>query len=77
VENNRPRLRSGGVLVAPAAVDPAALPNRRSANVALLGVLSRHLPIDAAVWLEAIRRNLKPELYEVNRRAFEIGRDGA
>ena len=44
--------------------------------MALLGVLSRHLPIDAAVWLEAIRRNLKPELYEVNRRAFEIGRDG-
>ena len=45
--------------------------------MALLGVLSRHLPIDAAVWQEAIRRNLKPELYEVNRRAFEIGRDGA
>jgi Pyruvate/2-oxoacid:ferredoxin oxidoreductase gamma subunit len=77
VENNRPRLREGGVLIAPEAIDPAALPNRRSANVALLGILSRHLPIDAAVWLEAIRRNLKPELYEVNRRAFEIGREGA
>ncbi len=76
VENNRPRLREAGVLISPESVDPAALPNRRSANVALLGVLSRHLPIDAAVWLEAIRRNLKPELYEVNRRAFEIGRGG-
>ena len=53
-----------------------SLPNRRSANVALLGVLSRHLTIDAATWLEAIRRNMKPELYEVNRQAFEIGRNG-
>ena len=45
--------------------------------MALLGVLSRHLKIDAATWLEAIRRNMKPELYEVNRQAFEIGRNGA
>ena len=44
VDNNRPRLREGGVLIAPQDIQQASLPNRRSANVALLGVLSRHLP---------------------------------
>lgn len=76
VENNRPRLRQGGVLVAPNEINAESLPNRRSANVALLGVLSRHLPIETATWHEAIRRHLKPELFEVNRQAFEIGRGG-
>jgi indolepyruvate ferredoxin oxidoreductase beta subunit len=77
IENNRPRLRRGGTLITPADIALLALPNRRSANVALLGVLSRHLAIDAEAWLEAIRRNLKPELYEGNCRAFELGRNGA
>ncbi len=77
VENNRPRLRPGGVLITPADIGALELPNRRSANVALLGVLSRHLPIDAEAWLEAIRRNLKPELFEINRSAFALGRNGA
>jgi indolepyruvate ferredoxin oxidoreductase beta subunit len=77
VENNRPRLRLGGVLITPADIGALDLPNRRSANVALLGVLSRHLPIDAEAWLEAIRRNLKPELVELNRSAFTLGRNGA
>ena len=76
VDNNRPRLRAGGVLIEPALIDPAVLPNRRSANVALLGVLSRHLPIDPAVWQEALRKSIKPELYDANRRAFELGRNG-
>jgi indolepyruvate ferredoxin oxidoreductase, alpha subunit len=77
VENNRPRLREDGVLIAPDAVDPSRLPNRRSANVALLGVLSRRLDIDLATWREAIRRHMKPELYDVNCRAFEFGRESA
>jgi indolepyruvate ferredoxin oxidoreductase beta subunit len=77
IENNRPRLRPGGVLITPADIGPLALPSRRSANVALLGVLSRHLPIDAETWLAAIRRNLKPELVDVNRDAFVRGRNGA
>ena len=76
VDNNRPRLRAGGVLIEPALIDPATLPNRRSANVALLGVLSRHLPIAPAVWQEALRRSIKPELYDANRRAFELGHNG-
>lgn len=74
-ENNRPRLREGGVLIAPDCINPDALPNRRSGNVAILGALSRHLEIDTAVWQEAIRRNLKPKLHEDNFRAFQIGRE--
>jgi indolepyruvate ferredoxin oxidoreductase alpha subunit len=77
VDNNRPRLRECGVLIEPEAIRAAPLPNRRSANVALLGVLSRHLDIDLAIWQEAIRRHMKPALYEVNCRAFELGRNPA
>ena len=77
VENNRPRLREGGVLIAPDSINAEALPNRRSGNVAILGALSRHLEITPEVWREAIRRNLKPKLHEDNFRAFEIGRDGS
>ena len=77
IENNRPRLRKDGMLIATDAIASITLPNRRSANVAMLGVLSRHLPIPDAAWLEAIRRNIKPEHYETNRQAFELGRKPA
>jgi indolepyruvate ferredoxin oxidoreductase beta subunit len=77
VENNRPRLRRDGMLIATDAIASITLPHRRSANVAMLGVLSRHLPIPDAAWLEAIRRNIKPEHYETNRQAFELGRKPA
>ncbi len=71
---NRAALGPEGVLIGPGAVDVATLPHRRSLNVALLGVLSRHLEIEPAAWQEAIRRHLKPELQEMNCRALEIGR---
>jgi indolepyruvate ferredoxin oxidoreductase alpha subunit len=74
IENNRPRLRAGGVMITPDAVGSVPLPDRRSANVALLGVLSRHLEIDPNTWRDAIRRHMKRELHDVNCRAFELGR---
>lgn len=74
VDVHRGLLREGGVLIAPGSIDPGCLPNRRSLNVALLGLLSRHLTIDVSAWQESIRRNLKPELHEANLQAFEIGR---
>jgi hypothetical protein len=43
----------------------------------LLGVLSRHLDMGEVSWLESIGQNVRPELVEVNRRAFRLGRDGA
>jgi len=73
VENNRARLRPGGVLIAPDSLE-GPVPDRRSTNVALLGVLSRHLDFEVGRWEAAIRAHFKPELYETNRKAFEIGR---
>ena len=74
VEVHRHLLRPGGGLIVPEAIDLTALPNRRSGNVALLGVLSQFLAVEPAFWHQAIRHNLKPELHEVNLQAFEIGR---
>jgi indolepyruvate ferredoxin oxidoreductase beta subunit len=73
VEVHRQQVQNGGVVIGPDAVDPALLPNRRSVNVALLGVLSRYLDIDVAYWRQAITNQLKPELHAVNLQAFEIG----
>jgi indolepyruvate ferredoxin oxidoreductase beta subunit len=74
IDNNRWRLREGGVLIVPDAVKNVPLPNRRSANVALLGILSRRLDFPVEIWTEAIRRHLKPEILEANLQAFEAGR---
>jgi indolepyruvate ferredoxin oxidoreductase beta subunit len=74
VEVNRHHLRPGGVLIAPDAIDEAALPNKRSANVALLGVLSRHLSIDPSCWIEAVKASFPQALHDANVQAFEIGR---
>ena len=74
VEVSRHRLRPGGVLIAPAAVDETQLATRRSINVALLGVLSRHLEFPAAAWLDAIRTTLPEKLHPANLRAFALGR---
>lgn len=67
-------LRPNGVLISPDTFPAERLPNRKSVNVALLGVLSRHLAIDPGAWHEAIRKNLKPALHEDNLNAFELGR---
>lgn len=77
VEVTRPLLRPGGVLLPPDLVDAAALPNRRSLNVALLGALSRHLDLPEALWGEAIRAALPERLHDVNEKAFRLGREAA
>ncbi|HTN51171.1 MAG TPA: 2-oxoacid:acceptor oxidoreductase family protein [Anaeromyxobacter sp.] len=75
VEVTRPLLRAGGLLVPPDAVDEARLPNRRSLNVALLGVLARELDLPEAQWLAAIRAALPERLHVVNETAFRMGRE--
>lgn len=74
LENNRPALKAEATIVAPGAIDPERLPNRKSLNTALLGVLSRRLEIPLAAWHDAIRQNLKPQLHDDNLAAFAIGR---
>jgi len=78
VEPNRCRLRPGGVLIAPDAVNESALQNRRSLNVALLGALSAHLrEVPEKDFLDALLANLPEKLHEANKQAFAIGRKAA
>jgi indolepyruvate ferredoxin oxidoreductase, beta subunit len=77
VEPNRGLLRSSGTLLTPALIDADGLPNRRSVNVALLGVLSRSLDIEPRCWHEAIENNFREDLRADNLRAFQIGRETA
>jgi indolepyruvate ferredoxin oxidoreductase beta subunit len=46
----------------------------RAANVVLLGALSKHLELPTESWTEAIRGAFRPDVVEVNLKAFEAGR---
>ena len=74
IEVNRAALRSGGVLIEPSQIDESSLSNKKSINVALLGVLSRHLPFPVEAWTAALQRNLPEKLHEANLKSFSIGR---
>ncbi len=47
----------------------------RNCNVALLGVLSRHLPFDDAQWEAAIRNNLPEKAHQQNIDVFHYGQE--
>jgi indolepyruvate ferredoxin oxidoreductase, beta subunit len=74
LEPNRHVLRSGGMVILPDRVDASKLQNRKSLNVALLGILSRHLPIAEEHWLAALRANLAEKLHAANLQSFDLGR---
>lgn len=48
--------------------------NPRTANVVLLGALSKGLELEESVWEEAIRKTVKPQFIEINLKAFAAGR---
>jgi len=75
VEVNRAQLRPGGVLITPDMVDASKLANRKSLNVALLGVLSKHLSLDINHWKSAIQTHFPEKLHPANFQAFELGRN--
>ena len=75
VEVARPVLKAGGVLIHPGLVDEARLANKRSLNVALLGVLARQLDLADNLWHAAIRAALPEKLHAANLQAFAIGRN--
>ncbi len=47
----------------------------RAANVVMVGLLSRFLPFKDHVWSDVMEKQIKPKYLEVNRRAFQAGRD--
>ena len=77
VEVNIGQLKSGGKLIEPSMVDENKLSNKKSANVALLGILSKYLQFSDEDWLTAIKKNLPEKLYEVNVEAFQAGKSAA
>jgi indolepyruvate ferredoxin oxidoreductase beta subunit len=74
VDVNRPCLKSGGRLIRPEDIDEDTLTNKKSFNVAILGLLSRRLAIDERHWIDAIKANLPEKLHEANLHAFAVGR---
>lgn len=75
VDVHRAELRSTGKLLVPD--DVAAIPNKRALNVALLGALSRFLPIPEAIWHTALEKGFPEKLHASNLEAFQLGRNGA
>ena len=74
VDNNRWVLRPHGRLISAQQITEQDLPNRKSLNIALLGVLSSQLKFPETLWHAAIAANLPDRLLEMNMQAFAIGR---
>ena len=73
---NQAVLGPKGVLIEEAQVDAEKLPTKKAINVALLGLLSKHLAFTEEQWIAALERNFPEKLHEGNRAAFQLGRNG-
>ena len=73
VDVHRAELRPTGKLLVPG--DVAELANKRALNVALLGALSRFLPIPESAWHTALAKGFPEKLHASNLAAFQLGRD--
>jgi len=74
VDVNTHVLKPGGVLVEPSLLEGAGKISAKSTNVALLGVLSKHLDIPLEIWEAAIKAQLAEKHHRLNLEAFHIGR---
>jgi indolepyruvate ferredoxin oxidoreductase beta subunit len=73
VSVNAAALSPSGTIVDPSQFPVEKLRNKKSLNVALLGVLSRHLEFSEEAWIAAIKRRLPEKLVEINIEAFRLG----
>ena len=69
------RAQAREVSLVPATALAVELGNPRVANVVLLGTLSHYLDIPVEVWDEAIGKRVPAKYRELNRRAFQVGRE--
>jgi indolepyruvate ferredoxin oxidoreductase, beta subunit len=76
LEASRPFLKPDGVLIGQDRICEDRLPNRRSLNLALLGVLSTYLEIPEEAWRGAIEDALPGKVLDANLKAFALGREG-
>jgi len=74
---NEAVLAKNGVLIEEAQIDASKLTTKKAINVALLGLLSRHLKFSEDEWMTALDRNFPESLHEGNRKAFLLGRRGS
>lgn len=74
VTPNQHLLKPGGLLITPDAIDAERLPTRKALNVALLGALSAHLPMEEKYWLECLEVAFEHRFFAGNKEAFLIGR---
>jgi indolepyruvate ferredoxin oxidoreductase, beta subunit len=78
VDPHRHLMRPGAArLITPDDIAAFALPNKKSLNVALLGVLSTHLNLDETFYLQAIRRAFAPKIAEQNIDVFRATASGS
>lgn len=69
-------LRKGGKVISCDRKVLSRLADPRTMNVALLGLLSRHLGFEMAAWRRAIRKYAPRGTQDSNLRSFEVGRSG-
>ena len=74
IENNRYRLKPDGLLLTSDCLGAFEHGSARTAAVAMLGVLSASLELDAAAWYDAIRAALPEQHHAANLAAFDAGR---
>jgi indolepyruvate ferredoxin oxidoreductase beta subunit len=72
-ERVRHYLKPGGKVVSVPEGFIKKLKNTRSINVAMLGLLARHVEIPEQAWLDAIKGGLKENLVAINVAAFKAG----
>ncbi|OGV48219.1 MAG: pyruvate ferredoxin oxidoreductase [Lentisphaerae bacterium GWF2_52_8] len=74
IEVNRHRLKPDGILIVPSSIPEGKLANPKSLNVALLGVLSKHLEFPESLWMAVLREFLPAKILAVNEESFRLGR---
>lgn len=72
---NQHRLAPDGQVISVETLEGVKLPNPKTANVALLGMLSAKLDLPLDAWHAAIREALPPNTHDMNLAAFRLGRE--
>lgn len=65
------------VILRPSQIETGRLANRKTLNMAMLGLLSRHLEISPEAWMEVIRARFPESHRAANEAAFMLGRQSA